>query len=121
MMSKGNFVLQGMVKITGEEAYKQALRAHNKYITSIIAVAIKGLHKDALWSTVEINGEIILLEHYLNNVNPHIESLHETKLMETRGRWLVVYKKQNYSSVVKFLDYTIPLLFEKIVDADKIE
>eukprot|EP00957_Ditylum_brightwellii_P146376 11144888-Ditylum_brightwellii.AAC.1 len=67
MMSKGNFVPQGMVKIAGEEVYKQALRNHNEYITSITATAIKGLHKDALWFTVEINGETMLLEHYLNN------------------------------------------------------
>eukprot|EP00957_Ditylum_brightwellii_P047469 3605020-Ditylum_brightwellii.AAC.2 len=35
--------------ITGEEAYKQLLRKHNEYLTSIIAIAIKGLHKGALW------------------------------------------------------------------------
>eukprot|EP00957_Ditylum_brightwellii_P159603 12149247-Ditylum_brightwellii.AAC.1 len=120
MMSKGNFVLQGKVKIAGEEAYKQALKAHNEYITSITAIAIEGLHKDALWSTVEINSKTMLLEHYLNNVNPRIESLHETKLTETTGRWLVVCKKKS-SIMVKFLNYTLPLLFKKIVDADKIE
>eukprot|EP00957_Ditylum_brightwellii_P076241 5795602-Ditylum_brightwellii.AAC.1 len=86
MMSKGNFVPQGMVKKAEEEAYKQALRTHNEYITSITAIAIERLHKDALWSTVEINRETMLLEHYLNNVNLHIESPHEMKLTETTGR-----------------------------------
>eukprot|EP00957_Ditylum_brightwellii_P065638 4978413-Ditylum_brightwellii.AAC.1 len=88
MMSKGNFVLQGMVKIAGEESYKQALRTHNEYITLITTIAIKGLHKDALWPTVEINRKTMILERYLNDVNLHIESLHEMKLTETTGRWL---------------------------------
>eukprot|EP00957_Ditylum_brightwellii_P136974 10445472-Ditylum_brightwellii.AAC.1 len=40
--------IEGYHYMEGEEAYRAQLRAHNKYVQSITAVTIVGMHPDAL-------------------------------------------------------------------------
>eukprot|EP00957_Ditylum_brightwellii_P115789 8831977-Ditylum_brightwellii.AAC.1 len=61
--------------MAGNEAYKDKLRAHNKYVKSRTAMTILGMHLDSLYASVRLNGEEIFLECYLNHVHPTIESI----------------------------------------------
>eukprot|EP00957_Ditylum_brightwellii_P015594 1175822-Ditylum_brightwellii.AAC.1 len=62
----------------------------------------------------------MLLEHYLNHVNPNIESVGEMRKTESDKRWLLVCKKVNTLKVIKFVDYTLPNIFkERIGKEDK--
>eukprot|EP00957_Ditylum_brightwellii_P097643 7436260-Ditylum_brightwellii.AAC.1 len=67
------YVLQGLFRMTGEEVYKHHLQEHNEYMASITAVAIVGMHKDAMWLEIKVNREMMLLEHYFNKESPNIE------------------------------------------------
>eukprot|EP00957_Ditylum_brightwellii_P047496 3607117-Ditylum_brightwellii.AAC.1 len=82
----GKFTTQGYHCMEGEEAYRAQLRAHNKYVQSITAVNIIGMHPDPLWMEIRLNREETYLEHYLNHVHPSIESTQETNKSEETGR-----------------------------------
>eukprot|EP00957_Ditylum_brightwellii_P184591 14058588-Ditylum_brightwellii.AAC.1 len=83
----GKFVPQGLVPIAGEEAYKQMSRNQNEYIDLLTAIRIQGLHKDAMWADISINGKKMTLNYYLNQGNPHIKRMLKTKQTEEEGRW----------------------------------
>eukprot|EP00957_Ditylum_brightwellii_P019410 1464591-Ditylum_brightwellii.AAC.1 len=118
----GTYVPQGLFRMVGEEVYKHHLCVHNKYVVSITAVTIVGMHKDAMWVEIKINKEVMLLEHYLNRVHPNIESVHEIKKIESDGRWLLICKKVNMPKVIRFLDCILPNIFkEYIAGVDRME
>eukprot|EP00957_Ditylum_brightwellii_P018431 1386682-Ditylum_brightwellii.AAC.1 len=71
----GVFVPQELYQIVGEDIYKQKLQEQNECVTTITAVAVSGLHNDAVWSNVKINGGTMMLEHYLNKIHTHILSV----------------------------------------------
>eukprot|EP00957_Ditylum_brightwellii_P025728 1947110-Ditylum_brightwellii.AAC.1 len=93
LINMGVFVPQGLFRITGEEAHKYQLRAHNKYVSSTTLVAIAGMHRDAMEAQIVIDGGKMTLEYYINNVNPTIESVQETNKTDEEGKWLLMCTK----------------------------
>ena len=100
------------------EFYKHQLQLHNEYVKSVVALAIFGLHKDAMWEYIKSNGEEMTLEHYLNYRQPHIESVQETKQTKENGRWLVITTKANMAKVIKFFDYTLPVIYQEYINTE---
>eukprot|EP00957_Ditylum_brightwellii_P176571 13447915-Ditylum_brightwellii.AAC.1 len=115
----GTYAPQGLLRMDREEVYNHHLCAHNKYMAFIKAVAIVGLHKDTMWAEIKINGEAMLLEHYLKRVHPNIKLVQETKKTESDRRWLLICKKINTPKVIRFVDYVLPNIFKVyIADVD---
>eukprot|EP00957_Ditylum_brightwellii_P178007 13559074-Ditylum_brightwellii.AAC.1 len=86
--------------------YNQKLREHNKYVTNITAVAVIGMHKDAVWSNIN-------LEYYLNKMQPNIISVQETRKTETKGRRFFACHKAKIANIIWFIDYTLPIIFQE--------
>eukprot|EP00957_Ditylum_brightwellii_P123181 9392025-Ditylum_brightwellii.AAC.1 len=120
LISIGAFIPQGLFRITGEEAYKYHLRAHNKYISSTTLVAIVGMHCNAMEAQIVIDGGKMALEHYINNVNSTIDLVQETNKTDEEGKWLLVCTKADTPRVIRFVDFVHPTIFEEhITEVEK--
>jgi hypothetical protein len=122
LITIGKFISQGYHRMAGEEAYKDQLRALNEYVKSRTAVTIIGLHPDALFADIRVNGENMFLEHYLNNVHPTIESIEHTGKSEEEGKYYLICDKKDTPHIIRFVDIMLPQLFkEQIKEEYKME
>eukprot|EP00957_Ditylum_brightwellii_P150461 11456902-Ditylum_brightwellii.AAC.1 len=79
--------------MAGEEVYKQALRNHNEYVSSVASVKIYGMSKDAIFTTINVKGTTCELEDYIETQIEYIQGIKETKKTNMEGYWLIVCAK----------------------------
>eukprot|EP00957_Ditylum_brightwellii_P101567 7740472-Ditylum_brightwellii.AAC.1 len=62
----------------------------------------------------------MMLEHYINNINPTIESIQETNKTDKEGKWLLLCKKTDTPRVIRFVDFVLQTISEEhITEVEK--
>eukprot|EP00957_Ditylum_brightwellii_P176619 13452437-Ditylum_brightwellii.AAC.1 len=111
----GTFIPTAHHLITSAKSYKEDLHKQ-KNIQSITAIAVEGLHKDALWEDITLTDGIKLtLDYFLRKSISVIETYKYTDRADTEGRWLLMCKKENAARVIEFVDNILPDIFKEYI------
>jgi hypothetical protein len=115
------FVPRGMIQMTSAETLKQCINTQNAYFNSVECMPIFGLSLEAAHCKIQIkidhNGNTITSTTLATlEMATGILAVYPTNATETKGKWLIVYKKENVAQVKTFIDDELPLLFSVIPD-----
>eukprot|EP00957_Ditylum_brightwellii_P114322 8716743-Ditylum_brightwellii.AAC.1 len=114
----GIFVPKGHHLTQGIESYKQLLRGHNEYLTSVGVVAVEGINEAAMTHDIELKGKKITLMSSILTSSIGVDSVEETNHTNESEKWFLLEQKSLVTRVHNFVGMALIRLFNEHIPAE---